>query len=120
MNRRTVADRCYASHPQDRFARDRKVLTFIPVADLAILDPIWTPARPTRNHAYLVFLHYAALTSNTRPIRKWWKATRLRMMEGCGLTLRDGLRFHSGEPYVRSMWWRVFRRIARTGQLYQH
>lgn len=32
-----------------------KPLRFAPVADLAALDPVWTSARPTRNHAFLVF-----------------------------------------------------------------
>jgi peptide/nickel transport system substrate-binding protein len=36
-------------------AQGSRVLKFIPQADLAILDPIWTTAYVTRNHAYLVF-----------------------------------------------------------------
>jgi peptide/nickel transport system substrate-binding protein len=31
-------------------AQNAKVLKFRPVADLAVLDPVWTGARPTRNH----------------------------------------------------------------------
>ncbi|MBV9965788.1 MAG: ABC transporter substrate-binding protein, partial [Alphaproteobacteria bacterium] len=30
-------------------------LTFVPTSDLAVLDPIVTFNRPTRNYAYLVF-----------------------------------------------------------------
>ena len=30
-------------------------LVFVPTSDLAVLDPVVTGARPTRNHAYLVF-----------------------------------------------------------------
>ena len=33
----------------------RQVLTFIPQADLAVLDPIWTTTYQTRDHAFLVF-----------------------------------------------------------------
>src|SRR5208337_3261749 len=31
------------------------VLKFIPQADLASLDPVWTTADVTRNHSYLVY-----------------------------------------------------------------
>jgi peptide/nickel transport system substrate-binding protein len=30
-------------------------LVFVPALDLSLLDPVVTPARPTRNHGYLVF-----------------------------------------------------------------
>ena len=30
-------------------------LVFVPALDLSALDPVISPARPTRNHAYLVF-----------------------------------------------------------------
>src|SRR6266446_1191441 len=32
-----------------------KTLVFVGVADLSVLDPVVTGARPTRNYAYLVF-----------------------------------------------------------------
>ena len=32
-----------------------KTLVFVGVADLSVLDPVITGARPTRNYAYLVF-----------------------------------------------------------------
>src|SRR5204862_660379 len=32
-----------------------KTLTFVPTSDLAVLDPVVTFNRPTRNYAYLVF-----------------------------------------------------------------
>src|SRR5438477_6913129 len=40
-----------------RLARAAKAstLTFVPTSDLAVLDPIVTFNRPTRNYAYLVF-----------------------------------------------------------------
>jgi hypothetical protein len=36
-------------------AASERVLKFIPQSDLAALDPVWTSATVTRNHAYLVF-----------------------------------------------------------------
>ena len=38
-----------------RGADRAKTLVFVPTSDLAVLDPIVTGARPTRNSAYLVF-----------------------------------------------------------------
>ena len=36
-------------------AQATRVLKFIPQSDLAVLDPVWTPAHVTRNHGCLVF-----------------------------------------------------------------
>lgn len=36
-------------------ATERRVLRFVPHADLAVLDPLWSNALVTRNHALLVF-----------------------------------------------------------------
>jgi peptide/nickel transport system substrate-binding protein len=32
-----------------------KVLRFVPHANLAVLDPIWTTAYVTRNHGYMIY-----------------------------------------------------------------
>jgi len=39
--------------PRITRAESAKVLKFRPVGDLAVLDPVWSGARPTRNHGYL-------------------------------------------------------------------
>jgi peptide/nickel transport system substrate-binding protein len=78
-----------------RLARaDRaKTLAFVGVADLSVLDPVVTGARPTRNYAYLVFDTLYGIDTE-------WKA-QPQMVEGHtveedGLTwtlkLRDGVR----------------------------
>ena len=36
-------------------AQDNKVFRFVPHANLAVLDPIWTTAYVTRNHAYMIY-----------------------------------------------------------------
>ena len=41
--------------PRLALAADAKVLKFVPQADLAVVDPIWTTATVTRNHAFMVF-----------------------------------------------------------------
>jgi peptide/nickel transport system substrate-binding protein len=73
-------------------------LRFAPVSDLVILDPIWTTARTTRNHGFLVFdtLYGLDQALNPRP-----QMVAGHTIEDAGkrwtLTLRDQLRFHDGE-----------------------
>jgi peptide/nickel transport system substrate-binding protein len=75
-----------------------KHLRFVPTSDLVILDPVFTGARPTRNHGYLVFDTLYGLDENF--------AVRPQMAVGHSIedagkrwtiTLRDRLRFHDGE-----------------------
>ena len=82
-------------------AERAKTLTFVPVGDLAVLDPVVTFNRPTRNYAYLVFDTLYGLDTE-------WTA-QPQMVEGhevssdglaWTLKLRDGLRFHDGEPVL--------------------
>jgi peptide/nickel transport system substrate-binding protein len=75
------------------------VLRVVPHADLQNLDPIWTTAYITRNHGYLIYDALYAMDENFVP--------QPQMAQGHttsddGLTwtftLRDGLKFHDGEP----------------------
>jgi peptide/nickel transport system substrate-binding protein len=74
-------------------------LRFIPIADLKVLDPIWTTAYVTRDHAYMIYDTLFATDASyqvrpqmvdryavSRDQRKW------------SFTLRDGLKFHDGQP----------------------
>jgi len=76
-------------------------LVFAPTSDLSVLDPVVTPIRTTRNHAYLVFDTLYGIDTS-------WTA-QPQMVEGhqveedgliWTLTLRDGLRFHDKEPVL--------------------
>ena len=76
-----------------------KTLRFIAQADLRVLDPIWTTAYITRNHGYMVFDTLFALDSKFKP--------RPQMVGDYSIaadkllytfTLRDGLKFHDGQP----------------------
>jgi len=76
-------------------------LVFAPTSDLNLLDPVVTPIRTTRNHAYLVFDTLYGIDTS-------WTA-QPQMVEGhqveedgliWTLTLRDGLRFHDKEPVL--------------------
>ena len=80
----------------------QKVLKFIPQADLRILDPIATTAYITRNHGYMVYDTLFAMDAKfqVKPqmIDKW-DISKDNLTYT--FTLRDGLKFHDGQP-VRS------------------
>jgi peptide/nickel transport system substrate-binding protein len=76
-------------------------LRFVAQADLKILDPVWTTAYITRNHAYLV---YDTLFGTDEKFQ-----VRPQMVDKHGVskdgmkytfTLRDGLKWHDGQPVV--------------------
>ena len=82
-------------------AQPAKVLRFVPRNDLDIVDPVWTSTYVTRNHGYLVYDTLYGLDESFRP--------RPQMVDGhtveadetvWNLTLREGLRFHDGEPVL--------------------
>lgn len=82
-------------------ANTSRVLRFIPSVDLTVLDPHWTAASITRNHTYLVFDTLFGMDGSYR--------MSPQMAEGYQvdddgkrwtLTLREGLKFHDGEPVL--------------------
>ncbi|MBV9863241.1 MAG: ABC transporter substrate-binding protein [Alphaproteobacteria bacterium] len=77
------------------------VLKFIPQSDVTILDPIWTTAYVTRNHGFLIFDTLYGIDDQYRAqpqmvaghtVENDGKLWRLR--------LRDGLKWHDGEPVL--------------------
>jgi peptide/nickel transport system substrate-binding protein len=106
MNRRTVVQGLAAgaaslTAPGLAAAQSARTLRFIPNADLAILDPIWTFAYVTRNHACMVFDTLYGVDENFQPQPQMVAGHRI---ENDGkhwqLTLRDGLLFHDGTPVL--------------------
>ena len=90
--------------PRLSLSAETKVLRFIPQANLANLDPIWTTLYVVRNASLLFFDTLYGVDSNLVP--------KPQMCEGCdtsedGLVwtfkLRAGLKFHDNEPVVRPM-----------------
>jgi peptide/nickel transport system substrate-binding protein len=83
-------------------AQGQKVLKFIPQADLRILDPITTTAYITRNHGYMI---YDTLFATDAKFQVQPQMVDKYDLSKDGLTytftLRDGLKFHDGQP-VRS------------------
>jgi peptide/nickel transport system substrate-binding protein len=82
-------------------AQGARVLKFAPHADLAVLDPIYTTAFVTRNHALMVFDTLYGVDENLK--------AQPQMVEGHNvendgktwrLSLREGLRFHDNEPVL--------------------
>src|ERR1700728_1799671 len=82
-------------------AEAARTLRFIPHADLASIDPIWTTADIARNHGNMVYDQLFGLDANFQP--------RPQMLAGFrvdddgttwDLTLRDGLMFHDKTPVL--------------------
>ncbi|WP_376096765.1 ABC transporter substrate-binding protein [Roseomonas sp. CCTCC AB2023176] len=76
-----------------------RTLRFIPHADLSAIDPFATTGYVVRNHGYMVYDTLYSLDAEFRP--------RPQMAEGHEITddgrtytirLREGLKFHDGEP----------------------
>ena len=100
--------------PRIARADGQKVLKFIPQADLASLDPIWTTADVTRNHAHMVFDTLYGIDDKYQPHPQMAaghtiSADKLQW----DITLRDGLKFHDNTPVLAKdcvasiqRWWK--------------
>ncbi len=77
----------------------QRVLKFVPYADLAILDPIWTTADIVRDHGYMVYDTLYGTDGKLSP-RPQLAEGHLFEQDGrsCTISLRAGIRFHDGEP----------------------
>jgi peptide/nickel transport system substrate-binding protein len=74
-------------------------LRFVPHADLSILDPYFTGAYITRNYGYMVYDTLFAMDGQFRPQPQMvdaWKIGDDKLTYT--FTLRDGLKFHDGQP----------------------
>jgi peptide/nickel transport system substrate-binding protein len=103
MRRRTLLQAAAASAIPTRFAiaqpMREKTLRFVPQANLSLLDPIFTTAQPTVNHGWAIYDLLFGINAKLEP--------KPQMAEGYTLSddgrtytimLRDGLKFHNGEP----------------------
>jgi peptide/nickel transport system substrate-binding protein len=83
-------------------AQGQKVLKFVPQADLRILDPITTTAYITRNHGYMIYDTLFATDAKFQVQPQMVDKYELSKDQlTYTFTLRDGLKFHDGQP-VRS------------------
>src|SRR3978361_964583 len=76
-------------------------LRYIPNAGLSTLDPIWTTALVAGIHGYMVFDTLYGLDDRGQSPAQMC-AGREVSADGltCTFSLRDGLRFHDGEPVL--------------------
>jgi peptide/nickel transport system substrate-binding protein len=80
-------------------AADNKTLRFIAQSDLRVLDPIWTTAYITRNHGYMVFDTLFALNDKFEPRPQMVGDYHISDDKlSYAFKLRDGLKFHDGQP----------------------
>src|SRR5271154_2465815 len=97
----TLADAAALAIPQIGRTEAQKTITFVPHADLASLDPVWTTADITRNYALAVLdtLYGYDAEFNAQP-----QMVERHSVDDDGkqwdLTLRDGLKFHDGTPVL--------------------
>src|SRR5436190_11380495 len=87
--------------PSVHAQKGRRTLRFVAQADLKILDPVWTTAYITRNHSYLV---YDTLFGTDEKLTVRPQMVDKHSVSKDGLkysfTLRDGLKWHDGQPVV--------------------
>src|SRR5437667_11807758 len=78
-----------------------KAITFVPHADLAWLDPVWTTADVTRNFSLAVYDTLYAFDADFA-VQPQMVAGETVSNDGkqWDLTLRDGLKFHDGSPVL--------------------
>jgi len=87
--------------PSVHAQKDQQTLRFVAQADLQILDPVWTTALITRNHSYLVYDTLFGTDENFHVKPQMVDQTRVSA-DGMKytFTLRDGLRWHDGQPVL--------------------
>src|SRR5262249_58908808 len=78
-------------------AENNIVLRSVPIGNLKVVDPIWTTAYITRNHAYMVWDTLFALDAENKPQPQMvdtWSVSADKLTYT--FTLRDGLKWHDG------------------------
>jgi peptide/nickel transport system substrate-binding protein len=80
-------------------AQAETTVRMVPQADLKILDPVWSSAQITQNHAYLVFDTLFAMDGRLQP-RPQMVESWQRSEDGLSwsFALRPGMTFHDGSP----------------------
>jgi peptide/nickel transport system substrate-binding protein len=106
MKRRTflAASAATLALPAATRAAPAQVLRFIPMADLAVLDPIVTTTGVTRSHGYLVFDTLYGVTGPEAGGKATPQMAAGHSVDDDGLTwrvtLRNGLLFHDGQKVL--------------------
>ena len=101
QRRHFIAGATALAMPSIARAEASRVLKFIPQSDVTVVDPIWTTAYNTRNHAFMVFDTLFGMDSSYR-FQPQMLAGFTTEADGklWRLTLRTGMRFHDGSPVL--------------------
>jgi peptide/nickel transport system substrate-binding protein len=76
-----------------------RTLKFIPHANLTVVDPVWTTAYVTRNSGFLIWDTLYGLDEQYRPQPQMVAGHTVESDDKVWtFTLREGLKFHDGEP----------------------
>jgi peptide/nickel transport system substrate-binding protein len=106
MKRRTFLKSAFAgatalAAPRIVGAESAKTITFVPHADLASLDPVWTTADITRNYALAaldtLYGYDAAFNAQPQMVERHSVDDDGKQWD---LTLRDAIEFHDGTPVL--------------------
>ena len=82
-------------------AESARVLKFIPQSDLTVADPVWSTTYVSRNHGYMVFDTLFGMDAHYRIQPQMVGAVQLEDdNRRWDLILRDGLKFHDGQPVL--------------------
>ena len=106
INRRSLLVTAGAALALPSIARgaDKRVFKYLPNGDLFSLDPIFNPAYPIRNAAYMVFDTLYGLTGRAGGYQAKPQMAAGHVVEDDGkrwtITLRDGLVFHDNEKVL--------------------
>jgi peptide/nickel transport system substrate-binding protein len=87
--------------PSVHAQKDLQTLHFVAQADLKVLDPVWTTAYITRNHAYLVYDTLFGIDEKFQ-VKPQMVDRTIVSTDGMKytFTLRDGLLWHDGRPVM--------------------
>ena len=101
MKRRDFLAASAATLATPAIAQTKTTVKFVPQADLALLDPVFTTGLVTRNHGFLVYDQLYGLDDSFNPQPQMVEG---HVIEDGGktwkLTLRDGMKFHDGAPVL--------------------
>ena len=84
-------------------AQSNKTLRVVMHSDLKILDPVWTTAYIVRNHGYMIYDTLFALDAKLQPQPQMvdsWTVSDDQLV--WTFKLRDGLKWHDGQPVTTS------------------
>jgi peptide/nickel transport system substrate-binding protein len=106
--------------PSVHAQKDQQTLNFVAQADLRVLDPVWSTGYITRNHSYLVYDTLFGTDENRRIKPQMVDRTAVSA-DGMSytFTLRDGLRWHDGQPVVSEDCVESLKRWAKSYRLGQ-